>query len=235
MSELLRLEAVQTYIGQFHILKGVTFEVPRGTVTALLGRNGAGKTTTLRTVMGLLRPSAGRIWFNGTEIHGRPTHVISRLGIGYVPEDMGIFPNLTVAEHMQLAMHAEDAMTRERLAWVLDLFSDLKKAWRKPGGTLSGGQKQMLAIARAYVNRNALLLIDEPSKGLAPVMVAALIDSLNALKGETTVLLVEQNVIMAAQVASHVVIIDDGRTVHHGTMAELAQDEALKRRYLGIA
>ncbi|CCQ95622.1 putative branched-chain amino acid transport ATP-binding protein LivF [[Clostridium] ultunense Esp] len=231
----LKLDGVETYIGQFHILQGVSLEAEKGKITVLLGRNGAGKTTTLRTIMGLNKAYKGSILFEGEEIHRLSPYQISRRGIGYIPEDQGIFAGLTVEENMKIAMGKMDLKKNERLEWILSQFSDLKKAWKKKGGALSGGQKQMLAIARAYMNDNRILLIDEPSKGLAPVMVETLMESLVAIKRHTTILLVEQNFIIASRIGDRFVIIDDGRTVKTGEMEELTGDDLLKRKYLGIA
>lgn len=232
---LLEVEDIETYIGQFHILQGVSFRAQQGEVTVLLGRNGAGKTTTLRSVIGLSPVAKGTIRFKGEPIHRLPTYEIVRKGIGYVPEDQGIFGDLTVEENMKVAMRKKDAETMERLEWILQLFPDLKKFWRKKGGHLSGGQKQMLAIARAYVNKNDLLLIDEPSKGLSPIMVEKLMESIMKMKKMTTVILVEQNYWMASQVGDRYYIIDDGKTVHGGLMKDLRQNEWLLQKYLGIA
>ncbi|MFF2446669.1 ABC transporter ATP-binding protein [Neobacillus sp. NPDC058068] len=233
--DLLKLDKVETYIGQYHILQGVSFEVKRGEVTVLLGRNGAGKTTTLRTIMGLNPASKGSVMFKGEEIKSLPTYTIAKKGIGYVPEDQGIFAGLTVEENMRVAIQKDDEETAKRMDWILNLFPDLKKFWKKPGGLLSGGQKQMLSIARAYVNENELLLIDEPSKGLAPIVVEKVMDSIIQMKAQTTIVLVEQNFMMASTIGDQFYIIDDGRTVSHGSMKELKEDEEMKRKYLGIA
>jgi branched-chain amino acid transport system ATP-binding protein len=248
---LLRLEGVHTHIGAYHILHGVDFEVPAGQVTMLLGRNGAGKTTTLRTIMGLWSASQGSVTFDGQLIggpgpgagdaargrHGTPE--IAQLGIAYVPENMGIFSDLSVSENMLLAARAArsvDGLDTKRLEWLFGLFPALKKFWLYPAGKLSGGQKQMLAIARAMVEPRRLLLIDEPSKGLAPAIVQNLIAALRELKRtETTILLVEQNFAMAKALGDQVAVMDDGRVVHRGPMAELAGDEALQHRLLGLA
>jgi branched-chain amino acid transport system ATP-binding protein len=235
MSVLLSLKSVQTYIDQFHILQGVSFDVKKGEVTVLLGRNGAGKTTTLRTIMGLNMASSGSIIFKNEEITKLPTFTIAQKGIGYVPEDQGIFAGLTVEENMKVAMRNESHETRERLHSILELFPDLKKFWRKQGGHLSGGQKQMLSIARAYVNENDLLLIDEPSKGLAPIVVEKVMESIVKLKEKTTIILVEQNYMMASSIGDHFYIIDDGHTVLNGDMQLLRENEELRRKYLGIA
>ncbi|MCA1056429.1 ABC transporter ATP-binding protein [Rossellomorea aquimaris] len=235
MSTLLKVENIETYIGQYHILQGVSFEVKKGEVTVLLGRNGAGKTTSLRTIMGMTPPSSGKIIYKGEEIQGLPTFKTANKGIGYVPEDQGIFGDLTVEENMKVAMKRQDAETRDRMKWILDLFPDLKKFWKKAGGNLSGGQKQMLSIARAYLGQNDLILIDEPSKGLAPIVVEKVMESIIEMKEMTTILLVEQNFIMASRIGDRFYIIDDGTTVHHGEMENLRKDEEMKKKYLGIA
>jgi branched-chain amino acid transport system ATP-binding protein len=235
MSELLKLNAVETYIGQYHILQGVSLEVKKGEVTVLLGRNGAGKTTTLRTIMGLNPASKGAITYKGEDIKKLPTYLVAKKGIGYVPEDQGIFADLTVEENMKVAIQKDNQETLDRMEWILDLFPDLKKFWKKPGGLLSGGQKQMLSIARAYINNNELLLIDEPSKGLAPIVVEKVMESIIQMKEQTTIVLVEQNFMMASTIGDCFYIIDDGRTVSHGVMNQLKQDADMRRKYLGIA
>jgi len=232
---ILKVEDAHTFIGHHHILQGLSFEARADAVTVLIGRNGAGKSTTLRTVMGLLPASQGKIIYNGQEIQNKKPYEIARLGIGFVPEDMGIFGNLTVEENMRVAMLLEDEATHQRLERTLEMFKDLKNFWRAQAGILSGGQKQMLAIARAIVNETSLLLIDEPSKGLAPIIVEALIEVINQIKGHSVVVLVEQNFYMASCVGDHFYILDDGRVVHSGNMAELVDDDKLKSRYLGIS
>ncbi len=235
---LLSLAGVHTHIGAYHILHGVDFVVPANEVTVLLGRNGAGKTTTLRTIMGLWQPSQGEIVFAGQPLKGS-TPDIARLGIGYVPENMGIFADLTVRENMLLAARGARTLEQvdgQRLEWLFGLFPALKKFWLHPAGKLSGGQKQMLAIGRAMVEPRKLLLIDEPSKGLAPAIVQNLIAALRELKStQTAVLLVEQNVAVAKALGDSVAVMDSGRIVHRGTMAELAGDEAMQQRLLGLS
>jgi branched-chain amino acid transport system ATP-binding protein len=235
LSALLKLNNIETFIGQYHILQGVSLEVKKGEVTVLLGRNGAGKTTTLRTIMALNPASKGSVVFRDQEIQSLPTYTIAQRGIGYVPEDQGIFAGLTVEENMKVAIQKENEETHKRLDYILNLFPDLKKFWKKPGGLLSGGQKQMLSIARAYVNENELLLIDEPSKGLAPIVVEKVMESILQMKDQTTIVLVEQNFMMASTIGDCFYIIDDGRTVSNGTMKLLKEDEEMKRKYLGIA
>ena len=194
---LLSLEGVHTHIGAYHILHGVDLQVPRGQVTLLLGRNGAGKTTTLRTIMGLWPAAQGRIRFGQTDITAMPTPAIAGLGVAYVPENMGIFADLSVKENMLLAARQASRasqMDTARLQWIFSLFPAVEKFWNHPAGKLSGGQKQMLAVARAIVEPRELLIVDEPSKGLAPAIINNMIEAFAQLKAAgTTILLVEQN------------------------------------------
>ncbi|MFJ7826522.1 ABC transporter ATP-binding protein [Psychrobacillus sp. NPDC096623] len=234
MSILLKVDNVHTHIGQYHILQGVSFEAKAGEVSVLLGRNGAGKTTTLKTIMGLTPATSGKITFDNKSIEKNPTYDIATGGIGYVPEDQGIFGALTVEENLKVAMRKEDDAALARQEYVLDLFPDLKKYWKKDGGHLSGGQKQMLSMARAFVNESKLLLIDEPSKGLAPVVIEKVMEAINEMKKQTTIILVEQNFIMASKIGDTYTLIDDGETVQSGLMRELIDNEELKRKYLGI-
>jgi branched-chain amino acid transport system ATP-binding protein len=232
---ILKINNLHTYIEQFHILQGVSIDVQPESVTVILGRNGAGKTTTMRSIIGLTPGKSGEILFQNENIMGLPAYEVAKKGIGYVPEDQGIFGDLTVEENMRVAMRKEDRETMERQEWLLQLFPDLKIAWKRKGGNLSGGQKQMLSISRALVNDNPLLLIDEPSKGLAPIMVEKVMEALQIIKKKTTVLLVEQNFMMASMIGDSFYIIDDGQTVLNGTMEQLRGDNELKRKYLGIA
>jgi branched-chain amino acid transport system ATP-binding protein len=232
---LLRLEGVHTHIGRYHILHGVDLDVRSGRLTMLLGRNGAGKTTTLRTILGLWRASAGRIHFDGEPIEALDTPSVARLGIAYVPETMGIFGQLTVRENMLLAT-GRVGFDEGRLDWILELFPALRQKWDNAAGSLSGGQKQMLAVARAIVEPRRLLVVDEPTKGLAPAIIEHIIEAFLRLKEtETTILLVEQNFHMARSVGDDVAVMDDGRIVHRGAMADLAADEALQQRLLGLS
>jgi branched-chain amino acid transport system ATP-binding protein len=236
---LLSLEGVHTHIGQYHVLQGVEFVVPKGQLTLLLGRNGAGKTTTLRTIMGLWKASRGRITLQGEDITSLPTPEIARRGVAYVPENMGIFPDLTVAENMLVASRKATRtgdLDPERLERIFGYFPPIRKLWQHRAGFLSGGQKQMLAIARAIVEPQMLLLIDEPSKGLAPAIVESVVRALQDLKSmNTTILLVEQNFSFARKLGDAVAVIDDGRIVYSGTMASLSDDEDLQQRLLGLS
>jgi branched-chain amino acid transport system ATP-binding protein len=229
---LLRLRDVQTYIGDSHILQGITFDVTPGRVTVLLGRNGAGKTTTLRSILGLTPAAVGSIRLGNTEIINQRVHQIVRQGIGYVPEDRDVFGGLTVAQNLILAQRP--GASRERLGLAYQLFPDLERRHRQHAGSLSGGQQQMLAIARALVNDNQLLLIDEPSKGLAPVVVNEVTEALMAIKGTATILLVEQNLAMARALGDDAVLIDDGQVVFTGSMTDVSENDALQARYLGV-
>jgi branched-chain amino acid transport system ATP-binding protein len=236
---LLTLEGVHTHIGAYHILHGVDLAVPRGKLTMLLGRNGAGKTTTLRTIMGLWHASQGRITFNGLDITQLPTPQIASMNVAYVPENMGIFSDLTVKENMLLAARwARNAgqIDGERLKWIFSLFPAVQQFWNHPAGKLSGGQKQMLAVARAIVEPREMLIIDEPSKGLAPAIINNMIDAFAQLKASgVTILLVEQNFNFAKRLGDTVAVMDNGVVVHAGSMKELAEDEALQHSLLGLS
>lgn len=231
---LLEVRDIHTAIGLSQILEGVSVSVPRGEITVLLGRNGAGKTTTLKSIMGITPPNRGEINFEGTRLNGKNVHDIARLGIGYVPEHRAIFRNLSVAENLRIAEHQPGDLARKE-DLIFGLFPDLKRFYTLGGGQLSGGQQQMLTIARALVPDNRLLLIDEPSEGLAPVLIEQMMRAIRELSAQTTVLLVEQNFRMASQLADNYVIIDDGHSVHSGKMADLIGNTDLIHRYLGAA
>ena len=236
---LLTLSGVHTHIGSYHILHGVDLAVPRGQLTMLLGRNGAGKTTTLRTIMGLWHASQGKVVFDGVDITAVETPQIASMDIAYVPENMGIFADLTVKENMLLAARGaarESQMDEGRLKWIFSLFPAVQKFWNHPAGKLSGGQKQMLAVARAIVEPRELLIVDEPSKGLAPAIINNMIEAFAQLKASgVTILLVEQNINFATRLGDRVAVMNDGRVVHSGSMAALAGDEQLQRSLLGLA
>ncbi len=232
---LLKLSGVHTHIGHYHILEGVDLTVQPGELVMLLGRNGAGKSTTLKTIMGMWQASAGTIHFEGKEIHQQSTPQIARHSIAYVPEEMAIFSQLTVAENMLLAAR-ENLLTDDRREWIFGLFPALKQFWENLAGNLSGGQKQMVAIARAIAEPRKLLIIDEPSKGLSPAMINQLMAALNSLKqAGTSILLVEQNFYVAKTLGDRVFVMDEGRVVHQGSMDQLAQDESLQQQLLGLS
>ncbi len=234
MSSLLKASNVESYIGLYTILHDVNLEINKGEAVALLGRNGAGKTNFLKTLMNLVSTRKGSIELEGRSIVGVPTHKIAKMGIGYVPEDYGVFDALTIEENLRVAMWKEDKETLERVDSVLDLFPDLKVAYKRMASTLSGGQRQMLSISRALVNENRIILIDEPSKGLAPVVIEKLAHALKAISKDATVLLVEQNFAMACAVADKYYIISEGRTVNNGDIKDLMQNKELQHKHLGV-
>jgi branched-chain amino acid transport system ATP-binding protein len=229
MSALLSVNDLHVYLGESHILQGINFDVAEGGVTALLGRNGVGKTTTLRALMGLV-DRRGQITLTGEDVTSTPTHKIVRRGVGYVPEDRDVFAGLTVDENLRLA--ERDAEPRYEL--VYDLFPELKQRGKQLAGTLSGGQQQMVAIARALLNDNRLLLVDEPTKGLAPLLVAEVARVLERVAELATVLLVEQNLGVVQRVARDAVVLDTGRVVHIGPAKELLADKPMVHRMLGV-
>lgn len=231
---MLSLRDMKTDIGQYSVLHGVTFDVPEGGVFVLLGRNGAGKTTTLRSIMGLWQPSPGSVVFQGRDIAGMGTADIARLGIAYVPENMGIFGGLTVEENLILAT-AQGRFDQTRLTRIYELFPAIEKFWTKQAWSLSGGQKQMLSVARAIIEPRALILIDEPTKGLAPSIVAAMGEAFREIAQTTTILLVEQNFNFARSLGRDMAVIEDGHVVHRGTMADFAADTDLQGHLLGLS
>jgi branched-chain amino acid transport system ATP-binding protein len=227
---LLEVRDLHVHLGPSHVLQGVGFDVQEGGVTALLGRNGVGKTTTLRALMGLV-PPRGRIALDGDEVTRLPTHRIVRRGVGYVPEDREVFTGLTVEENLRLAERNGAA----RYDLVYDLFPELRERAAQRAGTLSGGQQQMVAIARALLNENRILLVDEPTKGLAPFLVTEVARVLERVAETETILLVEQNLGVVQRLARDVVVLDQGRVVHAGPAAELLGSPELLRRFLGVA
>jgi branched-chain amino acid transport system ATP-binding protein len=231
---LLKVDDIHTFIGQFHILQGVSVEVKKGSIVALLGRNGAGKTTTLKSILGLTPPSQGSVFFVDREIQGYPSYDIAGMGIGFVPEHRAIFRDLSVAENLKIAERKRGDLDRKE-SFIFKLFPDLERLIDLPGTHLSGGQQQMLAVARALVPDNQLLLIDEPSEGLAPVIIEQMMEAIRQLSAETTVLLVEQNFLVASQLAESYVIIEEGSSVKSGKMADLVDDRDTINKYLGAA
>ncbi len=231
---LLKVEDIHTFIGQFHILQGVSVEVPKGTIVALLGRNGAGKTTTLKSILGLTPPTRGQVVFDGKQIQGLRSYDIATMGIGFVPEHRAIFRDLSVLENLRIAERQKGDLEKKE-DFIFSLFPDLKRLIKLPGTNLSGGQQQMLAVARALVPENKLLLIDEPSEGLAPVIIEQMMEAIRQLSAETTVLLVEQNFTVASQLAQDYIIIEEGHSVKSGVMADLVNDPETIHRYLEAA
>ena len=227
---LLTVEDLHVYLGESHVLQGVSFAVPEGGVTALLGRNGVGKTTTLRAILGLV-PGRGRVAYDGEDVTRLATHRIVRRGVGYVPENRDVFAGLTVEENLRLAERSSEP----RYELVFELFPELQQRLKQRAGTLSGGQQQMLTIARALLNENRLLLVDEPTTGLAPALVADVAAALERIGELATVLLVEQNLAVVKRVAREAVVLDTGRVVHGGPTAELLADRELVRHYLGVS
>lgn len=234
MDNILDIQDIHTFIGQYHILQGVSVRVPKGSITALLGRNGAGKTTTLKSILGLTPPRQGKVFFEGREIQGMRSFNIASLGLGFVPEHRAIFRDLSVEENLKIAERQRGDYARKQ-EFIFSLFPDLKRLINLSGTNLSGGQQQMLAIARALVADNHLLLIDEPSEGLAPVLIEQLIKAIQQLSTESTVILVEQNFLVASQLAEYYVIIEEGRSVKEGKMRDLVDDKETIHRYLGAA
>jgi branched-chain amino acid transport system ATP-binding protein len=229
VTALLSVSDLHVYLGESHILQGIDFDVTEGGVTALLGRNGVGKTTTLRALMGLV-DRRGRITLANEDVTATPTHKIVRRGVGYVPEDRDVFAGLTVDENLRLAERDPEP----RYDLVYDLFPELKQRGKQLAGTLSGGQQQMVAIARALLNDNRLLLVDEPTKGLAPLLVAEVARVLERVAELATVLLVEQNLGVVQRVARDAVVLDTGRVVHVGPAQELLADKPMVHRMLGV-
>ena len=234
MEYILELQDIHTFIGQYHILQGVSVQAQKGSITALLGRNGAGKTTTLKSILGLTPPREGKVLLEHREIQGMRSFDIASLGIGFVPEHRAIFRDLSVEENLKIAERKKGDYARKQ-EFIFSLFPDLKRLISLPGTNLSGGQQQMLAIARALVPDNHLLLIDEPSEGLAPVLIEQLMKAIKQLSAESSVILVEQNFLVASKLAEHYVIIEEGRSVKHGKMKDLVDDKATIHRYLGAA
>ena len=234
MEYILDVQNIHTFIGQYHILQGVNLRVPKGSIVALLGRNGAGKTTTLKSILGLTPPREGKVIYKGNEVQGVRSFDIAAKGIGFVPEHRAIFRDLTVEENLKIAERVKGDYLRKK-EFIFELFPDLKRLIALSGTALSGGQQQMLAIARALVADNHLLLIDEPSEGLAPVIIEHMMKAIQLLSKDSTIILVEQNFLVASQLAEYYVIIEEGRSVKEGSMKDLANDKAAIHRYLGAA
>ncbi len=221
---------LHVHLGESHVLQGVSFSVAKGQVTALLGRNGVGKTTTLRALLGLAPRTRGMVTVAGEDVTRLSTHAIVRRGVGYVPEDRDVFAGLTVEENLRLAERGGEA----RYTLVYELFPELRERAGQRAGTLSGGQQQMVAISRALLNENSLLLIDEPTKGLAPLLVSEVAAALEHAAGLATILLVEQNLGVVQRVAQDAVVLDGGRVVHEGPARELLSSPERVRELLGV-
>ena len=233
---MLKIDNLNVFFGGIHALKGITFDVPIGKVITLIGANGAGKSTTLRTICGLIKPREGKIKFNDKEITNIPTDKIVKKGIALIPEGRKIFPNLTVQENLSLGAFArtDKKETAKDLEWVYELFPQIKERLWQKGGTLSGGEQQMLAVARGLMSRPKLLMLDEPSLGLAPLLVKEIFDIIKRIHKEgMTVLLVEQNAFAALKIADYAYVLETGKVVLQGTGEELLQDERVKKAYLG--
>jgi branched-chain amino acid transport system ATP-binding protein len=236
MQTMLKINNLNVFFGGIHALKGISFDVPIGKVITLIGANGAGKSTTLRTICGLIKPQGGQIKFSNNEINNIPADKIVKKGIALIPEGRKIFPNLTVQENLSLGAFARtDKQEIEKdLEWVYELFPRIKERLWQKGGTLSGGEQQMLAISRGLMSRPKLLMMDEPSLGLAPLLVKEIFDIIQKIHDDgITVLLVEQNAFAALKIADYAYVLETGKIVLHGTGDELLKDERVKKAYLG--
>ncbi len=231
---LLQIEDIHTYIGRFHILQGVTFQAEDDKATILLGRNGAGKTTTLRSIMGMAPARSGKILFKDQDITKLPPFKIARKGIAYVPSKRRIFSYLTVEENMKLAFRSQKSNYQDRLNFVLNIFPDLKEAMKMKARHLSGGQQKMLLVARALINENELMLVDEPTEGLSPLLVKKFTETFVRLKEHVPFILVEQIFKLANEVGDDCYVLDMGKVVYKGSMQEVAQNKELLKRHLGV-
>ncbi len=236
---ILEVKEIHTYYGQSHILQGVSLEVEKGEMVTLLGRNGAGKTTTLKSILGIVPPKSGEITFLGEKISGLPPHLISQKGISFVPEERRIVPGLTVYENLKLAMLKSKGMNRakekEILARVWEIFPRLRERWQQEGTSLSGGEQQMLAIARGLVSEPVLMLVDEPTEGLMPLLVQRIEEVLKEIQNDgVTILLVEQNMEMALDISQKAYVMDEGVIKYKGTAEEIRKNEEVQKKYLAI-
>ena len=231
---MLKVEGINTYYGDSHILFDLSMEVPEGKIISMLGRNGMGKTTICRSIMGLTAPRSGSIQFRGEEISSMDTHKISHKGIAYVPQGRGIFASLSVKENLTVGARGQDKPNAWNLERVYDFFPILEKRQNMPGNLLSGGEQQMLAVGRALMTNPDLLIMDEPSEGLAPLIIKQIGDVITRLKGQLTVFLVEQNFNMALSVADSVYIVSRGQVVYQGDPEALRHDEETKAKWLAV-
>jgi branched-chain amino acid transport system ATP-binding protein len=239
MSSLLVLDDIHTYYGHIHAIKGISMEVNQGEIVTLIGANGAGKTTTLRTISGLVHPRKGKILLNGKDITGLPPHKIVAAGVGHVPEGRGIFPRLTVRENLEVGAYSvsDPAQVEQRMERVFEIFPRLKERIEQKGGTLSGGEQQMLATARGLMLEPLVMLMDEPSMGLAPILVETIFEVLRSLNQQhgTTILLVEQNALMALSVAHRGYVLQNGLIVLSDTAENLQNNKMVQKAYLGMS
>ena len=228
---LLEVDDIHSYYGESHVLQGVSLSVETDETVALIGRNGVGKTTTLRSVLQLTPPRRGTVTYDGVDVTGRPTHEVARMGVGWVPEERRMFSHLTVDETLRIATPPSGSV-QAAFETAYDAFPDLRDHRCRETGDLSGGQQQMVAIARGLVGTNDLLLVDEPSEGLAPRIVDAVADALSTVAEETTVLLVEQNFPLAMDLADRFYLLDHGTVVESGSTSDVSRDDEVIRRYL---
>ena len=235
---MLQVEDIHTFYGTSHIIQGLSLEIDKNEVVCLIGRNGAGKTTTLRSIMGLTPPRQGRIMFAGQNITGKSPFSIVRMGVGYVPEDRRIFPELTVRDNLEIAIRRQRQEESGNGGWTIDriyeYFPKLKEIERHLGSEMSGGEQQMLAIARSLMGNPELILIDEPSQGLAPIIVESMMELLRRLKEEMTILLVEQNALLAFDISERGYVIDKGRILYTGSVEDLRENKEVHERYLAV-
>ena len=236
---ILEVQGIHTYYGQSHILQGVSLEVEKGEMVTLLGRNGAGKTTTLKSILGLVSPRSGTITFLGEKISGLPPHIVSQKGISFVPEERRIIPGLTVYENLRLAMLKNKVKSKSKekkiFDHVVEIFPRLKERWHQEGTSLSGGEQQMLAIARGLVSEPVLMLVDEPTEGLMPLLVERIAEVLKEIQQNgVTILLVEQNMEMALEISQKAYVMDEGVIKYKGAAEEIGRNEEVQRRYLAI-
>ena len=235
---VLEIQDLHVYYGAIHAIKGISVKVPKGKIITLIGANGAGKTTTLSTIAGLVKARSGKIIFNGKDITNKPVHMINRMGIALVPEGRRIFPELTVYENLMMgAFNRKDKDgIKQDLEWIFELFPRLKERLSQLGGTLSGGEQQMLAISRALMSRPKLLMMDEPSLGLAPILVEEVFEVIKKINDEgTTILLVEQNAFGALKISHYGYVLETGNIVLEGPSKELLENEMVKKAYLGMS
>jgi branched-chain amino acid transport system ATP-binding protein len=235
MTSILKVENLHSYIQQFHVLQGVSFEASAGEATVVLGRNGVGKTTLFRTIVNILKPAQGHVFFEGKEITGLPTYKVVRKGIAMVPSSRSVFATLTVKENLQIAYRGPKEDFKQRISEIFSMFPELDRAYDRGAASLSGGEREMLAIACGLVNKVKLLMMDEPSEGLSPLMVTKVMDALNQLKRETTVLLVEQNFNAAKLVGDTCYFMDRGQITYKTKMEELKKDQSTLIKYLGVS